>query len=162
VEDSGGEHPPTGEWILRRIGASGGAKAGQAPRDQGVSQGPRGEALPASGSFEPHGVDRHERSFSQASLHARGARGARLVRWKIEEFHREAKHTVEGDRGPPMPRLAHPRKPRRLRDVGLERLKRLAYRSGGTIYQIKRGVCSVTTWCSSSRTRPSRWFLRKS
>jgi hypothetical protein len=74
VDDSGGEKPLTGEW-RSWIGARRGAKAGQAhKRDQGLPQELQGEAIPGSGAFSPHGVDRDQRSFS--GFDARGARGA--------------------------------------------------------------------------------------
>ncbi len=75
--------------------------------------------------------------LSQDSVYE--AQKARGVRWKIEEFHREAKQLTGIER-------CQCRASRIQRNhIGCallvwSRLKHLAYQSGRTIYQIKRGL----------------------
>jgi hypothetical protein len=82
-------------------------------------------------------MDREQRSDS--GFGARGATGARAVRWKIEEFHREAKQLTGIERC----QCRGGRIQRNHISCALlvwSRLKHLAYQSGRTIYQIKHGL----------------------
>jgi hypothetical protein len=113
-----------------------GAKTGQAYKDQGLSQRLQSEALPGSGLFKAHGVDRHE-DLSRDSTQE--TQKVRAVRWKIEEFHREAKQLTGIE-------ACQCRASRIQRNhiacalVVWSRLKSLANQSGQTIYRIKRSL----------------------
>lgn len=96
--------------------------------------------------------------LSQSSTH--DAREACAVRWKIEEFHREAKQLtgIEG---------CQCRTGRIQRNhVGCallvwSRLKHLAYQTGQTVYHIKRNLLHDYL-VQQLKNPPFRWFLRKS
>jgi hypothetical protein len=91
VDDSGGGHPyrrvDTLDWSEQEL------RQGKL-KDQGVPQGAQGEAVPGSGLFKAHGVDRDQRSFS--GLHAGHARGA----WRALEDRGVSPRSqaVDGDR----------------------------------------------------------------
>jgi hypothetical protein len=75
--------------------------------------------------------------LSRDSVHE--AQKARLLRWKIEEFHREAKQLTGIERC----QWRSSRIQRNHIACALQvwsRLKHLAYQSGRTVYQIKHGL----------------------
>lgn len=141
VDDSGGERPYRRvdglDWSEEDLERGKLIKIKGFPKDYKVKL----FRVPGSGAFSPRGVDRHERSFFSGfgAGRATGARRARGVRCKIEEFHREAKQPTGIER-------CQCRTGRIQRNhvacapLVWSRLKHLAYRSGRTIYQIKHGL----------------------
>jgi hypothetical protein len=134
VDDSGGEHPYTRvealEWSEREL--------------------ERGKLVKVKGFPKEHKVRLfrvvvHSRrtewivSNDPTRDSARDAQRARAVRWKIEEFHREAKQLTGIERC----QCRGGRIQRNHISCALlvwSRLKHLAYQSGRTIYQIKHGL----------------------
>ena len=133
-DDSGGEHPYTRvealEWSEREL--------------------ERGKLVKVKGFPKEHKVRLfrvvvHSRrtewivSNDPTRDSARDAQRARAVRWKIEEFHREAKQLTGIERC----QCRGGRIQRNHISCALlvwSRLKHLAYQSGRTIYQIKHGL----------------------
>ena len=134
VDDSGGEHPyrqvEALEWSEREL--------------------ERGKLVKVKGFPKEHKVRLfrvvvHSRrtewivSNDPTRDSARDAQRARAVRWKIEEFHREAKQLTGIERC----QCRGGRIQRNHISCALlvwSRLKHLAYQSGRTIYQIKHGL----------------------
>jgi hypothetical protein len=134
VDDSGGEHPygrvDALEWSEREL--------------------ERGKLIKVKGFPKEHKVRLfrvvvHSRRTEWIVTNdptrdsARDAQRARALRWKIEEFHREAKQLTGIERC----QCRVGRIQRNHISCALlvwSRLKQLAYQSGRTIYQIKRGL----------------------
>lgn len=134
VDDSGGERP------YRRVDAldwsAGELKQGKLAKIKGFPKDYKAKLFRvAVCSNRPEWVVTND--LSQDS--AQDAREVRGVRWKIEEFHREAKQLTGIER-------CQCRASRIQRNhIGCamlvwSRLKHLAYQSGQTIYRVKRGL----------------------
>ena len=155
VDDSGGEHP------YRRVDA-----LGWSEREL-----QRGKLIKIKGFPKDHKVRLfrvvvHSRrtewivTNDPARDSARDARKARALRWKIEEFHREAKQLTGIER-------CQCRGGRIQRNhiacalLVWSRLKHLAYPRAVVPSTRSSTACWETTSSNSSRIPPFGWFLRK-
>jgi hypothetical protein len=131
-------------------------------RSRGSPKGLQGEALPyvVLSCDRTEWIVTNDLSSQDSTQDTQEVRG---VRWKIEEFHRE----IEQLRGIESYRCRAGGIQRdhidSVRAAGLEApLKSLALSTVDVPSTESSVVCSMTIWCSSSKTPPLRWSLRKS
>jgi len=134
VDDSGGEHPyrrvDTLDWGERELKRGKLVKIKGFPKDHKVKL-----FRVAVSSNRTEWIVTND--LSQESTH--DTREVRAVRWKIEEFHREAKQ-LTGIEGCQCRASRIQRNHIGCAMLVWSRLKHLAYQSGQTIYQIKRSL----------------------
>jgi hypothetical protein len=135
VDDSGGEHPyrrvDALEWSERELERGKLIKVKGFPKDHKVRL--------FRVAVHPRRTEWIVTNDLSSRDSVRDAQRARALRWKIEEFHREAKQLTGIERC----QCRASRIQRNHISCALlvwSRLKHLAYQSGRTIYQIKHGL----------------------